>query len=290
DLSTEALSYLLHRQHIVHHPHRCPEVIHRVTQLAQALLRQLGGDPLASAASTVKASAASRYSRDTPRRQRQGFLTADLRRQAHHHRLSHDQPFSGVQIGHHLLAMHTQPGQREPRLRQRANRNDKALRHRHPLQMPGAGGALEVRHQASENQTRIRAEDLRRIQDHLAGYGVAFLRHGGRSAAVRDEGLGDLAQLIRRHEDDIEGQLTHRPAHQRQEVDDLRYPVARHMPCDRRVLEPQLLGQAGNLQASIAGMRRTLEFPWRPSNLSSLCGAGQLYALTRTSSSKISRL
>ena len=72
--------------------------------------------------------------------------------------------------------------QHEARLVKGAAGGDEGLGHRHPLELPGARGALVVGRHRVEHQAGMLAHDLGRGEDELAGDRVALLRHGARTS------------------------------------------------------------------------------------------------------------
>lgn len=163
------------------------------------------------------------------------LLPARKPSQPHHHGLRANQAPRAHQILHHPPLIHAQPLERKHGLAQAPHARDKRDRHRRPLEMPRPARALEVAHHAIQHEAGLGAQDLALRQHDLGADGVALLRHGARRAAVRHVRLGDLAQLARAHDDEIQRDLAERAADQREEVDGVGDAVARDVPSDARV-------------------------------------------------------
>ena len=87
---------------------------------------------------------------------------------------------------------------------------DEAFRHRHPFDMPRAGGALEILDHGVEHQAGVLAHRLGVGDEDLRRDRVALLRHGARRAAMAGERLERLAELRHHHQHDVEADLAER--------------------------------------------------------------------------------
>ena len=176
-------------------------------------------------------------------------LPAERGRKAHHHRFGDDQPARQVHIGPHGVGIDPQALDEEARLGERARGQHEGFRQRGPFDMPGAGGAFEVRRHGIHDQSGAALHLLGAGEDELAGDGIALLRHGGGAAAAGRERLEDLARLRRRQQHHIGRNLGERTRNKREEGHRLGDGVARRMPGDSGLCEPELLHQrVGDLE------------------------------------------
>ena len=105
------------------------------------------------------------------------LAAAEMRRQAHHHRLGHDQPVRHAKIAPHALRIdHHAFGYRAGVL-QRAVRQHECLRQREQFRLPRSGRALVVRGHRAEHHRHQRMHGARGGEDVFAGDRVALLRH-----------------------------------------------------------------------------------------------------------------
>ena len=171
------------------------------------------------------------------------LVAPGVRREAHHDRLGDDKPVRHAEVLRHALRVDDEAAHHEFGLVQRASRVAEAFRQRDPFGMPRAGGALEIADQRVENEPGMLAQRLGGGEDQFAGDRVALLRHRRGGAAPRDKRLGRFRELGRGHQHNIVGDLAEAAAEQGQELHGLGDPIARDMPGDRRLGQPQFAGQ-----------------------------------------------
>ena len=158
------------------------------------------------------------------------LLTADMRRQVHHHRLGDDQPLADVEVPGHLLVVDDEAAEGELGLVERSRRQHEALGDRHPFGMPGTGRPLEVLDHGVEHQAGMLAHPLRGGEHQLGRDRIALLRHGRGCAASLHEGLVNLGELGRGHDHDVERDLAERARDQSEQVDGFGEPIAGDVP------------------------------------------------------------
>ena len=173
------------------------------------------------------------------------LVAAGVRGQPHHHRFRHDQAMRHGQVSRHPAGIDAQPAQQEPRLAERPGGIAEGFRQRHPLEMPRAGRALEIGDERIECQAGMLAQDLGRGEDQLAGNRIALLRHRRARAAAGGKGFGRLAELGRRHQHQVIGDLGEAAGDEGQHLDRLGDAVAGGVPGDRRVAERQFPSELG---------------------------------------------
>ena len=145
----------------------------------------------------------------------------------------------------HAAGIDDEAVEHEARLIQGAGGGDEALGHGDPFQVPGAGGALVVGGHGVEHEAGVLAHGLGERDDHLAGDGIALLRHGGGGAAAFHERLEGFGDLGLHHQHDVDGDLGERAGDEAEEGDGLGHAVAGGVPGDGGLGEVQLAGEGG---------------------------------------------
>jgi hypothetical protein len=167
-------------------------------------------------------------------------LPAERGAEAHHHRLGHHQPLGQVEVGAHARRVDLQAADQEAGLRQRAGGQAEDLRHRDPLDLPGAGGALVVLDHGVEQGGHVLAHHGDAGVDVVGRDRVALLRHGAAAAAALGEGLVDLLHLGLHHQLHVHADLAERARDQAEEAADLGDAVAHGVPGDLGLAEAEL--------------------------------------------------
>ena len=171
------------------------------------------------------------------------FVAPGVRREAHHDRLGDDEPVRHAEVFRHTDRVDDKPAHHEFGLVQRAGGVTEAFRQSNPFGVPRAGRALEIADERVENEPGMLTQGFGGGEDQFAGDRVPFLRHRRGGAAPGDKRLGRLGELGRGHQHDVIGDLAETAAEQGQELHGLGDPVARDVPGDRRLAQPQFARQ-----------------------------------------------
>ena len=181
---------------------------------------------------------------------------SQMRGQAHHHRLGHDQPVRQIEVAPHPRGIDHHALGDGARLEQCTMGQHEGLRDGERLGLPRAGGALVVLRHGAQHQRHQRLHAARRRQDVFRGDRVALLRHGGGRAAPGDIGFGDLADLGLAEQDDVGGELGEAAADDAEEADGLRQRLAADMPGRRRRGQVQFRRQPLHHRDALVAERR----------------------------------
>ena len=165
---------------------------------------------------------------------------ADKLRQRQSDGLGHNQAMGDIEVGAHLMREDLHVADQRFALRQRAAGEGYQLRQRFPLRLPAAQRPLVLLDLPGIERCHQSGRTLGGGQNSGAGDGIAFVRHGRRSAASFGDRFTHLCNLGLHQQRKIIGEFTQRAADARVPCPHLQQPVALAVP--RRVRKLQVEG------------------------------------------------
>ena len=151
-------------------------------------------------------------------------LAAELRRQAHHHRLRHDQPAGRIQVAPHPRGVDDHSLGDGARVLGGAVRQHETLRQSQRLRLPRTGRALLVGGHRALHQRHQRLHARARRPGCIPRRSDCASAALSRSRRAPRVGLGDLRDLGLREQDDVGRDLGEAAADQAEKAHRLRHP------------------------------------------------------------------